>query len=239
MIVHGYREHQKRLGAVGEIRTRKYRSIAIPQSVLVRVAGRLINGEALGSVSSNGAPHNIRSRSQEDQPGAEGAMGEGEGSRAETEENDVGGGREGNRGGAESAVGEGEARGVSTESRGAACGLEFFVRGRRRSSERFSQCAGHEVVFSYARSNDKLTKLTRNAQGNARAGTPLQAAKDVDTILLAVHWSRVDDVLSPWRPNFPNHVCAAPTGVGVVQVEPHVLLQSDALRSLACCLRNL
>lgn len=45
VIVHGYREHQKRLGAGGEIRTRKYRSIAIPQSVLVRVAGRLINGE--------------------------------------------------------------------------------------------------------------------------------------------------------------------------------------------------
>jgi hypothetical protein len=45
VIVHGYREHQKRLGAVGEVRTRKYRSIAIPQSVLVRVAGRLINGE--------------------------------------------------------------------------------------------------------------------------------------------------------------------------------------------------
>ena len=45
VIVHGYREHQNRLGAVGEIRTRKYRSIAIPQSVLVRVAGRLINGE--------------------------------------------------------------------------------------------------------------------------------------------------------------------------------------------------
>src|SRR5438445_7755824 len=55
--------------------------------------------------------------------------------------------------------------------------------------------AGHEVVFSYARSNDKLKKLARDAQGNARAGTPGEAAKQADAILLAVHWSRIDDVL--------------------------------------------
>lgn len=55
--------------------------------------------------------------------------------------------------------------------------------------------AGHEVVFSYARSNDKLKKLARDAQGNARAGTPAEAAKDADAVLLAVHWSRLDDVL--------------------------------------------
>jgi predicted dinucleotide-binding enzyme len=55
--------------------------------------------------------------------------------------------------------------------------------------------AGHEVVFSYARSNDKLNRLARDAQGNARAGSPAEAAKDADALLLAVHWSRVDDVL--------------------------------------------
>jgi len=55
--------------------------------------------------------------------------------------------------------------------------------------------AGHEVVFSYARSTDKLKKLARDAQGNARAGTPGEAAKNADAILLAVHWSRIDDVL--------------------------------------------
>ena len=55
--------------------------------------------------------------------------------------------------------------------------------------------AGHEVVFSYARSNDKLKKLARDAQGNARAGTPVEAAKEADALLLAVHWSRIDDVL--------------------------------------------
>jgi predicted dinucleotide-binding enzyme len=55
--------------------------------------------------------------------------------------------------------------------------------------------AGHEVVFSYARSEQKLRKLAREAQGNARAGTPAEAAGGSDALLLAVHWSRVDDVL--------------------------------------------
>jgi predicted dinucleotide-binding enzyme len=55
--------------------------------------------------------------------------------------------------------------------------------------------AGRDVVFSYARRNAKLQRLAREAQGNARAGTPLEAAKDSDALLLAVHWSRIDDVL--------------------------------------------
>jgi predicted dinucleotide-binding enzyme len=55
--------------------------------------------------------------------------------------------------------------------------------------------AGHEVVFSYARSNDKLKKLARDAKGKARAGTPREAEQEADAVLLAVHWSRVDDVL--------------------------------------------
>ncbi|HMH05766.1 MAG TPA: NADPH-dependent F420 reductase [Terriglobales bacterium] len=55
--------------------------------------------------------------------------------------------------------------------------------------------AGHEVVFSYARSNDKLKRLARDAQGSALAGTPDEAAKEADALLLAVHWSRIDDVL--------------------------------------------
>ena len=55
--------------------------------------------------------------------------------------------------------------------------------------------AGHDVVFSYARSDQKLKRLARAAQGNARAGTPGEAARDADALLLAVHWSRVDDVL--------------------------------------------
>src|SRR2546429_7801337 len=55
--------------------------------------------------------------------------------------------------------------------------------------------AGHEVVFSYARSEQKLKKLARDAKGKARAGTPREAAQDADAVLLAVHWSRIEDVL--------------------------------------------
>ncbi len=75
--------------------------------------------------------------------------------------------------------------------------------------------AGHEVVFSYARTSKKLEKLARDAiptkgrvhhgrvgaqhaaplQSFPRAGTPAEAAHDADALLLAVHWSRVDDVL--------------------------------------------
>jgi predicted dinucleotide-binding enzyme len=55
--------------------------------------------------------------------------------------------------------------------------------------------AGHEVVFSYARSEQKLKRLAREAGANARAGTPSEAAREADVLFLAVHWSRVDDVL--------------------------------------------
>lgn len=55
--------------------------------------------------------------------------------------------------------------------------------------------AGHEVVFSYARSKSKLAALARKAGKNARAGAPSEAAQNADALLLAVHWSRVDDVL--------------------------------------------
>src|SRR6266436_4547465 len=37
--------------------------------------------------------------------------------------------------------------------------------------------------------------LARDAKGKARAGTPREAAQEADAVLLAVHWSRVDDVL--------------------------------------------
>jgi len=56
--------------------------------------------------------------------------------------------------------------------------------------------AGHEVVFSYARSEQKLKMLARDAKGKARAGTPREAAQEADAVLLAVHWSRIEDVLN-------------------------------------------
>jgi predicted dinucleotide-binding enzyme len=48
--------------------------------------------------------------------------------------------------------------------------------------------AGHDVVFSYARSEEKLERLGRH-------GTPREAAQQASVVLLAVHWSRIDDVL--------------------------------------------
>jgi predicted dinucleotide-binding enzyme len=55
--------------------------------------------------------------------------------------------------------------------------------------------AGHDVVFSYSRNAAKLERLTRDSGGVARAGSPAEAARDAEVLLLAVHWSRVDDVL--------------------------------------------
>jgi len=55
--------------------------------------------------------------------------------------------------------------------------------------------AGHEVTFSYARSKTKLKRLARDAKGKAQPGTPRDAAQGADAVLLAVHWSRIDDVL--------------------------------------------
>ena len=55
--------------------------------------------------------------------------------------------------------------------------------------------AGHDVVFSYSRSERKLKRLARSLKGRAWAGTPREAVLDADAVLLAVHWSRVHDVL--------------------------------------------
>jgi 8-hydroxy-5-deazaflavin:NADPH oxidoreductase len=56
--------------------------------------------------------------------------------------------------------------------------------------------AGHEVVFSSARTQNKLERLARDAGKDARAGAPGEAARDADALWLAVHWSRIDDVLN-------------------------------------------
>jgi hypothetical protein len=55
--------------------------------------------------------------------------------------------------------------------------------------------AGHEVISSYARNEEKLKKLARDAGRKARVGSPPEATQDADAVLLAVHWSRVDNVL--------------------------------------------
>jgi len=55
--------------------------------------------------------------------------------------------------------------------------------------------AGHKVTFSYSRNEQKLEKLAREAGKNAIAGTRARAVKDADALLLAIHWSRLEDVL--------------------------------------------
>ena len=54
--------------------------------------------------------------------------------------------------------------------------------------------ARHEVVFSYARSQEKLKRLSQDAP-NAQASTPAGAAAEAEVLLLAVHWSRIAEVL--------------------------------------------
>lgn len=53
---------------------------------------------------------------------------------------------------------------------------------------------GHDVVFSYARTRGKLERLARQAGKNARAGSVAEAAHQ-EVVLLAIHWSRLGDVL--------------------------------------------
>jgi predicted dinucleotide-binding enzyme len=55
--------------------------------------------------------------------------------------------------------------------------------------------AGHEVIFSYSRHRKKLDDLARSAGCKARAGTPADAVREAEALLLAVHWSRLEDVL--------------------------------------------
>ena len=56
--------------------------------------------------------------------------------------------------------------------------------------------AGHEVTFSYSRSEEKLQKLAGDAGKGATVGSPAEAAAGADAVLLAVHWNRVKDVLA-------------------------------------------
>lgn len=56
--------------------------------------------------------------------------------------------------------------------------------------------AGHDVLFSYWHHAKKLQRLAVGAGKTARAGTPAEAAAGADALVLAVHWSRVDEVLA-------------------------------------------
>jgi predicted dinucleotide-binding enzyme len=57
---------------------------------------------------------------------------------------------------------------------------------------------GHDVIFSYSRSQEKLNSLA-TALPNAKAGTPAEAAQ-ADVILLSVRWSDVPDAIKQAGP---------------------------------------
>jgi len=53
---------------------------------------------------------------------------------------------------------------------------------------------GHQVIFSYSRSTEKLQRLA-TAHG-ALWGSCRQAVEVADLIVLAVHWTRIEDVIA-------------------------------------------
>jgi hypothetical protein len=55
--------------------------------------------------------------------------------------------------------------------------------------------AGHTVTFSYSRDPAKLERLARQNGPRARTGTPAEAVRTARVVLLAVHWSRIPEVL--------------------------------------------
>lgn len=54
--------------------------------------------------------------------------------------------------------------------------------------------AGHDVIFSYSRSDTRRQALAASAGTTARSGSVAEAAQ-AEVVLLAVHWTRLDDVL--------------------------------------------
>jgi predicted dinucleotide-binding enzyme len=56
--------------------------------------------------------------------------------------------------------------------------------------------AGHEVIFNYSRDRKRLARLAKDAGERAHVGTPSDATRNADAVLLAVHWTHVDDVLA-------------------------------------------
>jgi predicted dinucleotide-binding enzyme len=56
--------------------------------------------------------------------------------------------------------------------------------------------AGHEVVYSFSRSREKLEALARVSGPAARAGTVREAVEGSDAVLLAIHWTSLLTMLA-------------------------------------------
>ena len=55
--------------------------------------------------------------------------------------------------------------------------------------------AGHEVLFSFSRDREKLEALAEEAGDGARAGTPDEAARFGEVVVLSVPWALVGEAL--------------------------------------------
>jgi 8-hydroxy-5-deazaflavin:NADPH oxidoreductase len=55
--------------------------------------------------------------------------------------------------------------------------------------------AGHAIRMSYARTPQRVAQVAAEIGGQARAGTPAEAAQ-ADVVLLAVRWANLDDALA-------------------------------------------
>lgn len=60
--------------------------------------------------------------------------------------------------------------------------------------------AGHEVLFSFSRDEEKLRALAEEAGNGARAGTPREAAGFGEVVMLSVPWALVDEALKEAGP---------------------------------------
>jgi predicted dinucleotide-binding enzyme len=98
--------------------------------------------------------------------------------------------------------------------------------------------AGHDVVFSYSHSDQKLKRLAREAKHGARAGSPAEAAEDADALLLAVHWSRMSDVLKKAGSLANKVVVSCSLPMNSTDTALAVGLKSSGAEKLAQRLRN-
>jgi predicted dinucleotide-binding enzyme len=55
---------------------------------------------------------------------------------------------------------------------------------------------GHEIMFSFSRDPHTIEQAVTNSGSNARSGTPEQAARFGDVVLLAVGWGSINAALS-------------------------------------------
>ena len=60
--------------------------------------------------------------------------------------------------------------------------------------------AGHEVLFSFSRSPEKLKALADEAGNGARAGIPREAVEFGEVVVLSVPWALVDEALEAAGP---------------------------------------